>query len=69
MAATPRDAIAENLAKPPEVAAALGITENALNQMRYRGTGPAYTRVGYRVRYRWSDIEKYLAAQTVTPTA
>jgi hypothetical protein len=59
--------LANDLAKPPKVASVLEVTVDALTQMRYRGTGPAYTRVGGRIRYRWSDVERYLAEQTVTP--
>ena len=59
--------LADDIALPRQVADALGVTVAALTQMRYRGTGPAYTRVGIRVRYRWSDVEKYLAERTVTP--
>ena len=61
--------LAEDIAKPREVAAALGVSIDALAQMRYRNSGPSFTRIGNRVRYRWSDIEKYLAERTVTPAA
>jgi hypothetical protein len=57
----------EELVKPPAVAAALNTTVSALTQMRYRRVGPPYTRIGNRIRYRWSDVEKYLADRTVTP--
>jgi len=59
--------LAEDVAMPDEVAEALGITPAALTQMRYRKTGPPYTSVGYRIRYRWSQIEEYLAERTVQP--
>jgi hypothetical protein len=55
--------VAANIGTPEEVAGALGVTEAALAQMRFRKTGPPYTKVGYRVRYLWSDVEKYLADQ------
>lgn len=56
-------------ALPREVAAALGTTEAGLAQMRYRGTGPRYVKVGgRRVMYRWSDVREYLDANTMIRT-
>lgn len=56
------------LAIPAEVAPFLRTTEPALAQMRYRGTGPKFVKVGGghrgRVLYRWSDVRAYLDAQT-----
>jgi hypothetical protein len=54
-------------ATPKQVAAALHMSEEALAQLRYRGTGPKFTRVGARrVLYRWSDVNDYLDANAVT---
>ena len=47
-------------AAPREVAGALYTTEAGLAQMRYRGTGPRFVKVGHRVLYRWSDVYDYL---------
>jgi hypothetical protein len=69
MTPSARRPLADDVAMPDEVAEALGITSAALTQMRYRKTGPPYTSVGYRIRYRWSDIERYLADRTVQPIA
>ena len=56
-------------ALPRQVAAALGTTEAGLAQMRYRGTGPRYIKVGgRRVMYRWSDVRAYLDANTMVRT-
>ncbi len=56
-------------ALPREVAAALGTTEAGLAQMRYRGTGPKFSKVGRRrVIYRWSDVRAYLDANVMTRT-
>jgi predicted DNA-binding transcriptional regulator AlpA len=53
------------LHKPEAVAEFLGTTTGNLGQMRYRGTGPKFIKVsGKAVRYRQSDIEAWLAAQT-----
>ncbi|MEU1642042.1 helix-turn-helix transcriptional regulator [Micromonospora zamorensis] len=48
------------LADPRQVAAYLGVAEKTLRQWRYLKTGPKFTKVGGRIRYRWSDVEKYL---------
>jgi len=48
-------------ALPREVARALYTTESGLAQMRYRGTGPKFCKVGQRILYRWSDVQAYLA--------
>lgn len=56
-------------ATPKQVAAALHMSEEALAQLRYRGTGPRFIRVGARkVLYRWSDVNAYLDANTATQT-
>lgn len=58
------------LATPKAVAEHLGTTEAALAQMRYRGVGPRFVKVGGRqVRYRWSDVEAYVDKQTFISTA
>ncbi|CPU63282.1 helix-turn-helix transcriptional regulator [Mycobacteroides abscessus] len=52
-----------------EVAAYLHTTEAGLAQLRYRGMGPKFIRVGPRkVIYRWSDVQKYLDDNTCQRT-
>lgn len=51
-----------------QLAAELHMSEAALAQDRYRGTGIPFTRVGARVRYMREDVEKYLAANRCTRT-
>lgn len=47
----------------------LGITERALQQLRYLGTGPKFTRVGSRgVRYRMQDLIEYAESNLCTQT-
>lgn len=47
-----------------EVAAWLGVSEATLHSWRYRGEGPAGFRLNKgRVRYRRSDVERWLAEQ------
>lgn len=66
MAYNPTDV---NTASPREVAAVLHTTEAGLAQMRYRGTGPKFCKVGSRkIVYRWSDIKDYLDANTCQRT-
>lgn len=48
-------------AKASEVAAVLHTTEGGLAQMRHRGTGPKFCKIGPRkVLYLWSDVRDYL---------
>lgn len=56
------------LAEPAEVATFLGVPPRTLGQWRYLGTGPRFVRVGRFVRYRWSDVEAWLANQTRNST-
>ncbi len=56
-------------ASPKEVAAALGTSEAGLAQMRYRGTGPRFIKIGHRrVMYRWSDVAAFLDANVMSRT-
>lgn len=57
------------LATPAEVAEALHTTTASLAQMRYRGDGPTFVRVGRkRVLYRWVDVEQYITDSLRTRT-
>ena len=58
----------DDTALPCDVAPVLHTTEGGLAQMRYRGNGPKFIKVGGRVLYRWSDINAYLDANTMTRT-
>ena len=61
-------------ALPREVAPVLHTTTGGLAQMRYKGTGPKYIKVGGggrgggRVLYRWSDVYDYLDERTMQRT-
>lgn len=50
----------EKPVRGPEVADWLGVSEQALAQMRHRGTGPAYIKRGHLVFYMPSDVEQWL---------
>ena len=60
--------VSERLADPEEVADFLGVPAKTLAQWRYLGHGPRFHKVGRFVRYRWADVEKWLAAQSRTST-
>ena len=61
--------MSEGTATSKDVAAYLHTTEQGLAQMRYRGTGPRFIKVGPRkILYRWSDVQAFLDANTVQRT-
>jgi predicted DNA-binding transcriptional regulator AlpA len=46
-----------------------GVTRGQAAQMRYTGSGPEFVKItGRQVRYRWSDIEKWVESCTRTRT-
>ncbi len=57
-----------NTASPEQVAPVLNTTVDGLSQMRYRGTGPKFCKVGRKVIYRWSDVRDYLDANNYQRT-
>jgi hypothetical protein len=65
---TESPSVESDTALPSQVAAALFTTEAGLAQMRYRGTGPKFVKRGRRVLYRWSEVRKYLDANTIQRT-
>jgi hypothetical protein len=48
-------------------AAFLSVAPSTLVKWRAMWTGPTFVRVGRLVRYRFSDLVKFLASRTVTP--
>jgi excisionase family DNA binding protein len=50
------------LATPIEVAAYLHVLVKTLYAWRYEGKGPRAHRVGRHLRYRWEDVEAWLAS-------
>jgi excisionase family DNA binding protein len=59
----------QSLRSPSDVARHLGTSIRTLERKRGDGTGPRFVKVGRLVRYRESDLEAWLAAQTVQSTA
>lgn len=68
MAAQTLDARATTIG-PEEAAERLGLQRSTLDNMRWRGDGPQYVKVGGRVRYRLADLANWLDAQTRTSTS
>ena len=48
-----------------QVCEILNLNKNSLQRERCNGYGIPYVKIGRRVRYRLSDIEKYLETNTV----
>ncbi len=60
----------ERLRSEREAAAFLNLTPSALRKWRQLKKGPAFVRLSGRcVKYRISDLEKFLAERVVTPVA
>ena len=51
-----------------EVATRFRIKETTLEQWRWNGKGPKYTKLGRCVRYRDEDLEEYEAARVFSST-
>ena len=54
--------VARSLATPNEVAEYLQVPVKTLYTWRYKGVGPRAHRVGRHLRYRWEDVEDWLAS-------
>lgn len=55
----------KELVAPAALAEYLGTTTGALAQMRYRGVGPRFIKLGAKaIRYRESDVSAWLDQQT-----
>ncbi len=47
-----------------KLAATLRVSRATLQSWRYAGKGPRYMKIGRLIRYRTSDVDTYLRAQT-----
>lgn len=66
----PRITTEDRLIDPDEAARILGTTAGTLSVWRCTSRySLAYVKVGRRVRYRLFDIERFIEARTVCPTA
>ena len=52
-----------------QAAALVGLAPNTLEIWRIRGGGPKYIKFGRAVRYRLTDLESYIDAQTRESTS
>jgi len=52
-----------------EAARLTGLSVNWLNQLRSKGTGPRYVKVGRRALYLVADLESWLTANAVGKAA
>lgn len=59
--ATPAES--RRMATPAEVADYLQVPVKTLYRWRYAGEGPPAYRVGRHLRFRWSDVEGWLAGR------
>jgi len=59
----------DRLMTTTECAEYLGCTKRFLEDGRLKGTSPPYCKVGRLVRYRLSDVDAWLAANTRTSTS
>lgn len=58
----------DDLLNPTQAGEYVGMTRQALGDMRYRGAGPKYSKLSARaVRYRRSDLDAWIASRAVEP--
>jgi len=48
------------IALPSQVASYLETNTNRLARLRSEGRGPAFTRLGRSIRYRWEDVHAFV---------
>jgi len=58
----------ENLIGKKELAKFLGVSEGTVTRMVLAGTGPRYHRVGLFVKFKMSDVHKWLELRAVEPS-
>lgn len=56
----------ERLLTEGELAKLWGVTPSLLQKMRYEGRGPRFVRIGRLVRYRITDVTRYLEENCVS---
>ena len=61
----PEPLIRRPLATAQEIATYCGVPIATVYAWSYHGTGPKLIKVGRHLRARWTDIEKWLDAQTI----
>ena len=61
--------VSNRLLTPEETAKYLCCSVSSLNKWRVSGRGPAFIKVGVRVRYRLSDIAAFIERETYSSTS
>jgi excisionase family DNA binding protein len=64
--ATPFAPAHRSLATPAQIAEYCGVPVGTVYQWSSRGGGPKLIKVGRHLRARWTDIEQWLDAQTIS---
>jgi predicted DNA-binding transcriptional regulator AlpA len=59
----------ERYYSPKDAAAYLRTSPSTLAKRRLYGTGPRYCRIGRAIRYRKSDLDEFMAVNTVSSTS
>ena len=54
----------DRLVSPQDLASYLGVPLATVYSWRYRHEGPPGIRIGRHLRYRWSDVQKWLDSLT-----
>lgn len=67
MTTTATAAVAPEYLDEKQTAAKVGVKPGSLRADRHRGVGLPYVRIAHRIRYRLTDVEAYLAANTIVP--
>ncbi len=55
----------ERLLTEDELAKLWGVTSSLLQKMRHEGRGPRFVRIGRLVRYRMSDVMRYVEENSI----
>jgi len=61
--------VTHDLLTPGQVAARWGVSTGHLANLRYRGEGIGYVKIGARVAYRLSDVLAYEVEHYVAPVS
>ena len=62
------DTSTQNLLTEKQAADVLNVARGSLTNWRSAGRGPAYLRIGRRIRYRFEDLVSYAERRMVQPS-
>jgi len=69
MTTDPREGSALQLLRPTEAARALGLHPQTLANLRHKGRGPKWVKIGTAVRYSEEALLEFVAVNTRAPGA